>query len=151
VAARVPELAWEGIAAAATLAAIGFAFLYAYDQDVLFPDRHFPRTWVLVATMAGVGVAALVPFQRLGIRHEGVAAFIRALGAAMLIFGGANLANRGTGLAVLAAGAVAWVAVAAIGGRRGASSGAVVLGSGAAAALTFAVVAVCVLAVSGTA
>jgi hypothetical protein len=146
----LPVNAWALIAVAATAVATALGFVYAYDQDVLFPDRHFPRTWVLVSVMAVGGIVGLVPFRIAGLSAR-VAAFAASLGAGMLIFGGANLANRGTGVVVLVAGVIAWLAVAAASHRRGASGGALVLGLAAAAAATFAMVAACVVFVSGDA
>jgi len=148
-AAAIPTPVAAAVLVGATLAAIAFAFLYAYDQDTLFPDRHFPRTWVLASVMAALSLVALLPFERLGASPR-VAVFAAALGAGVLVFGGANLANKGAGVAALAAGVVAWLAVAVIAGRRE-QTGAGVAGLFAGAAVTFAVVAFCVVAVSGSA
>jgi hypothetical protein len=150
IAALLPANAWGLIAAVATLAAIAFGFLYASEQDVLFPGRHFPRTWVLVSVMAATAAAGLLPLA--GMRFPpAISAALSSFAAGMMIFGGANLANRGTGLVVLAAGVAAWLAASAASHRRAEPAGALVLGLAAAAATTFAVIAVCVVFIDGDA
>jgi len=80
-----------------------------------------------------------------------ISAALSSFAAGMMIFGGANLANRGTGLVVLAAGVAAWLAASAASHRRAEPAGALVLGLAAAAATTFAVIAVCVVFIDGDA
>jgi hypothetical protein len=135
----------------ATVAAIAAAFVYAYDQDVLFPDRHFPRTWVLVSAMAAVSALSLPLSAVLTTRSAWLAAFTLSLGAGVLFFGGANLANKNPGVIALAAGAGAWLAAAALAHNRRQPADAIVAGLAAAAAFIFAVVGFCVVAVSGSA
>jgi hypothetical protein len=147
-AAHIPAGAATALAMAAVLIGAAFAFLYAYDQDTLFPGRHFPRTWVLVSVASTVAIAgtAASAFVR-----GWLAAFAGSLGAGMLFFAGANLANKAEGVAVLLAGAAACMAIALAAERRGVPPSATVAGLVTAAAATFAVVGACVLLVSGNA
>ena len=62
LAAPVPVKLAVAISVAARLAGAGFALYYAYDQDVLFPERHFPRTWVLASVIAAVAVQVSSPW-----------------------------------------------------------------------------------------
>ena len=127
-----------------------FAFMYAYDQDTLFPDRHLPRTWVLVSVASAVSVSALaVAFAFRG--RPWVATFAAGLAGGTMLFAGANLANMATGVVVLVAGATALLAALALAVHQQQPRWGVVLGAGAAAALIFATVGFCVVFVSGSA
>jgi hypothetical protein len=113
VADRVPSITARAVSVGAIVLGVGLALWYAYDQDTLFPGEHFPRTWTIVAFTAAVAVVSLVPG---GYRWSGVVA---AAGAGALIFGGANLAHRTTGVTVVVCGVVAAAAIAVWNHRRG--------------------------------
>ena len=112
-ATRVPEHAAFWISIAAKLVGAALALWYAYDQDTLFPGEHFPRTWTIIIFTSALAVASCVPAK---FAFSGVGA---ALGAGILVFGGANLAHRPAGVAVVVCGIVAALAVAAWNHRRG--------------------------------
>ncbi len=113
LAESVPGGAALAVSVAARLLGAALALWYAYDQDTLFPGEHFPRTWTIVILTSAIAVLSCVPGRY---RGSGIVA---ALGAGILIFGGANLAHRSTGVAVVACGVVAALAVAAWNHRRG--------------------------------
>ncbi len=146
--AAIPPTPAIAASIAARLVGAAFALAYAYNQDVLFPGRHFPRTWVFVAVIAGVAVVSIVPWSRL-VARPGLATWIAALGCGVLVFGGANLAQRAEGIVVLIAGVVAWLALALGSHARGASMGALVSGLLSGSLLTFALVALTVSGVPG--
>ena len=151
LAATIPVLLAVALSVMARLAGAGFALYYAYDQDVLFPDRHFPRTWVLASVVAAVAVLSTIPVPVSSSRGRWLALGFVAVGAGMLIFGGANLANKAPGVGALVCGVVAWLMIAVAASNRGQSQSAVVAGLAVAAVATFAVVGLCVVAVSGSA
>lgn len=131
LATAVPPAVAYAAGLAARVAGVALALWYAYDQDTLFPTEHFPRTWAIVALVGVLTLLSASPW-----RYPG-AAFASAFGAGMLVFGGANLAERGSGVGVLACGVVAWLAAAIWNHRRGAPVVATVGGLFAAAVLTF--------------
>ncbi|MEX0782327.1 MAG: hypothetical protein WD557_06725 [Dehalococcoidia bacterium] len=126
----IPEQAAFAVSVAAKLAGVALALWYAYDQDTLFPGEHFPRTWTIVVFTSVLALLSCIPG-----RYPG-RAFVAALGAGMLIFGGANLAHRPVGVAVVLCGVIAAVAVAAWNHRRGEPVAATLFGLVAAGALT---------------
>jgi hypothetical protein len=130
LAESVPEEAAYAVSVAAKLAGVALALWYAYDQDTLFPGEHFPRTWTIVLLTS---VVALVSCIRGRYRGN---AIVAAFGAGMLIFGGANLAHRPVGVAVVLCGVVAALAVAAWNHRRGELAAATLIGLTAAGVLT---------------
>lgn len=107
------------------------ALYYAYDQDTLFPGEHFPRTWAFVGVVAAVAAISCLPM-----RYRG-AAFVAAFGAGMVVMGGANLAHKPVGAAVLICGIVAWLATAAYNHSRGDSIASTVSGLFMASLATF--------------
>jgi hypothetical protein len=111
--ALVPEGLALGVAVGAKLLGSAFALYYAYDQDRLFPAEHFPRTWAFVVVVVVVTLLSAAPA-----RYRG-AAFVGAFGAGVMLFGGANLAYRGTGLVTALCGAGAWLAMASVNHRQG--------------------------------
>ena len=129
-AAAVPERVAYTLSVGAKLAGALLALWYAYDQDTLFPGEHFPRTWTIVVFTAVLALASLAPARFPG------SAVLAALGAGALIFGGANLAHRPSGIAVVACGIIAALAVAAWNHRRGDPLASTVLGLAIAGVLT---------------
>jgi hypothetical protein len=151
LAATIPARLAVALSVIARLVGAGLAPYYAYDQDVLFPDRHFPRTWVLASVVAAVAVLSTIPIPAGSSRARWLALGFAAAGAGMLIFGGANLANKAPGVGALVCGVVAWLMIAVAASNRGQSQSAVVAGLAVAAVVTFGVVGLCVVAVSGSA
>jgi len=118
LAGMIPYNAAMVVSILARLTGAAAAVYYAYDQDVLFPDRHFPRTWLIALVIAVTALISLVPFARLGLK-PGLAAWLGALGCGLLVFGGAMLSHKAPGLVVVAAGVIAWVSYAAVSYQRG--------------------------------
>lgn len=141
----VPTLA--AISAVARIVGAGALLFYAYDQDSLFPTRHFPRTWVLAAAIAAIAAISLVSLLRGSRERPGLFVLLGALGAGVLVFGGANFAQRPAGVIALLAGFVAWVAFAALCHQERRDIGRVVSGLMLGSLLTFGLVGLCVLAV----
>jgi hypothetical protein len=150
IAARLPVTPLVVLQVAALALGVVFAFVYAYDQDTLFPERHLPRTWVLVsvASVVALGAAAVAHGTR---GRRWLPAVLTGLSGGALFFAGANLANESTGGVTLACGAIALLAGLALAERRGQPAWGVVIGALVAAGLTFAVVGLCVVLVSGSA
>ena len=149
LATAIPAPIALAVSVAARVLGAAFALYYAYDQDVLFPERHFPRTWFLASVIAALALLSVIPLRGSG-RLAWLPAAFGALGAGMLVFGGANLANKWPGVVVLVSGGVAYVALAAAVSRER-SAWATVAGLAAAAMVTFAAVGVSVVALSGSA
>ncbi len=137
VAARVPAFVSRTVLAVAQLAGAAFAIYYAYDQDTLFPDRHFPRVWLMVAVVTGLALITLLPWERVKGRAAWLATVFAALGPSTLIYGGANLAQRDSGVMTLVAGVVALVALLSLSSRLGRDGYAVALGLFAGGGLMF--------------
>lgn len=137
----VPREAALAVSIAAKLLGAALALWYAYDQDTLFPSEHFPRTWAFVTVIAVMALLSAIPASYRG------SAFVSAFGAGVLVFGGANLAQKGAGVGVLVCGVVAWLAVAAWNHRRGESIGSSVSGLFMGSLATFLAVAAIVLTV----
>lgn len=119
LALAIPADAALAISIVAKFAGAAAAIYYAYDQDTLFPQDHFPRAWTfasLVAAIAVISTAALPTAGRWWV------AWFGAFGAGLLIFGGASLSHRPIGLAVVACGVVAWLTYAAAATARGAGA-----------------------------
>jgi hypothetical protein len=112
-AASIPLTSAYWVSVAAKLAGAALALWYAYNQDTLFPAEHFPRTWTIAGLTAAIALASCVPAR------YPASAIVAALGAGILIFGGANLAHRPAGIAVVACGIIAALAVAVSNHRRG--------------------------------
>jgi hypothetical protein len=112
----VPAGAALAITVAARLVGAAAAIYYAYDQDTIFPERHFPRTWVFVVVISAVALLSAVPTLRP--RAHLVWRLVAAAGAGALVFGGANLAQRPSGVVVLIAGIAAWLSYAALAYQR---------------------------------
>jgi hypothetical protein len=129
-AASVPETAAYAVSVIAKLLGVALALWYAYDQDTLFPGEHFPRTWTIVVFAGAIAVISVLPTRYPG---SGVVA---ALGAGILIFGGANLAHRAAGVGVVLCGVLAALAVAAWNHRRGEPLASTLLGLAIAGVLT---------------
>lgn len=126
----VPAGAAQAVSVAARLLGVALALWYAYDQDTLFPGEHFPRTWTIVVFTSVIALVSCLPGSYRG------SALVAAVGAGMLIFGGANLAHRPAGVAVVLCGVVAALAVAAWNHRRGEPLASTLLGLIAAGVLT---------------
>ena len=118
IALAVPAGVTLAVSVAARLTGAAAAIYYAYDQDVLFPDRHFPRTWAFAGTIAVVALLSLIP-RRWYRATPAVAAFIGAFGCGLLLFAGADLAHKPAGVVVLVSGVVAVTAFATASYRRG--------------------------------
>ena len=144
-AARVPGAASRTVLIAAQLAGAAFAIFYAYDQDTLFPDRHFARVWLLAVVAAIFALITLVPWERLPARYAWIATAFAALGPSVLIFAGANLAQRDSGVAVVVAGLVALAALFALASRLGRDRYAVAFGLFAGAGLVWLISAISVV------
>jgi hypothetical protein len=114
----LPAVPLQLVLLAVKLAGAALAVAYAYDQDVLFPDRHFPRTWTFAVVVAGLSLLSLLPVERLRFTR-GPAAAYSAAGVGGLLFGGAALASRGTGAGVVICGAIAWAASFVLSRRAG--------------------------------
>jgi hypothetical protein len=143
LAEAVPVKAALAVMVTALLAGTAAAIYYAYDQDTVFPDRHFPRTWVMVGVTSALALLSIVPALRA--REHWLWQVMAALGAGALVFGGANLAQRPSGLIVLIAGAVAWLSYAAVAGRGGGGAWGAVAGLALGFAVTMLTVGVCVV------
>ena len=145
---RVPSAPAFAISVTLRVVGAAFALYYALDQDRLFPSRHFPRTWVFTSVIAGVALLSIVPWARLLPRLRRMEPWLGAFGCGVLVFGGANLAHKGTGLVVLLAGIAAWAAYTVVAHQRGGAASAVsglLMGS----LTSFLLVGICVLAVGG--
>lgn len=142
----VPPDIGVALSVAARVAGAAAALFYAYDQDTLFPGEHFPRTWVFCLVVAAVALGSLGPIGKAGVK-PGLVTWFGALGCGILVFGGANLAHKGPGVVVLAAGVIAWLAYASAAAQRGKDVGAVVSGLLMGSLLSFLLVGFCVLAI----
>ena len=149
VARNVPELPALAASIVARLTGAAAVLYYAYDQDTLFPGRHFPRTWTFAIVIAGIALLSLVPWARVATRRPGLATWASALGCGVLVFGGANLAQQPAGVVALAAGVLAWLAFAAASSRRPGAAGANVSGLLSGSLVSFVTVGGCVLLIGG--
>ncbi len=131
----------------ARLVGAAAAIFYAYDQDTLFPSRHFPRTWVFAGMAAGVAVLSILPWER-WLAKPALANLFGALGCGILVFAGANLAHKPAGVVVLIAGIVAWLNFAIAAHHRKANPGSTVSGLFLGSLISFLMVGVCVLLVA---
>ena len=149
IAESIPAVPALAVSMLARLVGAGAAIYYAYDQDVLFPGRHFPRTWVFAIVIASVALLSLLPWERIFPRREALAVWAGALGCGILVFGGANLAHKAPGVVVLVAGVVAWLAFAAAAHHKRADAGMLVSGLFVGSLASFLTVAVCVFLIGG--
>lgn len=149
IAESIPVVPALAVSMLARLVGAGAAIYYAYDQDVLFPGRHFPRTWVFAIVIASVALLSLLPWERIFPRREALAVWAGALGCGILVFGGANLAHKALGVVVLVAGVVAWLAFAAAAHHKRADAGTLVSGLFVGSLASFLTVAVCVFLIGG--
>lgn len=101
-----------GASIAARLAGAGLVLWYAYDQDRMFPAEHFPRTWAFAVIVAAMALLSCIPVPGRWGR------LLATVGAGIVFFGGANVAERWPGVAALALGGLAGLPVAATSRRR---------------------------------
>ena len=142
LAQAIPANAALAVSLVARLVGAAALIYYAYDQDVLFPSRHFPRTWVFAAGTAGMALVSIAPM--LLARERGLMIMLASLGGGVLVFAGANLASRPPGVVALIAGIVAWAAYSAVAYQRAARAEPVVSGLLLGSLLSYALIGVCV-------
>ena len=138
----IPANAALAVSLVARLVGAAALIYYAYDQDVLFPGRHFPRTWVFAGSVAGISLLSILPM--LTARKPGMMIMLASLGGGVLIFGGANLATRAPGVVALAAGILAWTSYSAVAHQRAGKAEPIVSGLLLGSLLSYALIAVCV-------
>jgi hypothetical protein len=131
----VPERTAYWGSVVARVAGAAFAFAYAAGQDY---DRG-------EAASIAMGVLVLLTLVPAG----PLTGWLAALGAGLLVFGGASLVHEAAGVGMLTSGVVAWLAAAAWNYHRRRDVLATVVGFFAGAALNVAVVVVVALAVEG--
>ncbi|MFN0147720.1 MAG: hypothetical protein ACKVT1_14525 [Dehalococcoidia bacterium] len=112
LASAMPENLALTISVLARVAGAAALLYYAYDQDTLFPERHFPRTWVFTGGIAALALLSIVPMLRGA--TAGLMVMLASVGGGVLIFGGANLATRWPGVVAIVAGVVAWATYSAV-------------------------------------
>lgn len=144
----IPEMPAFAASIVARIIGAGAALFYAYDQDTLFPSRHFPRTWVFCSVAAAIVILSILPWERL-LAKPALATFLGALGGGILVFAGANLSHKPVGVLVLISGVVAWLAFAAVSHQRKADPGSLVSGLFMGSLVSFLLVGACVLLVGG--